>query len=109
MAISVIIKNPQNDFESKFYIQVAYLSFFERCWLPGIKALDLRRIGLFELGVEVTEGNLPIILDELNHLKKWAAINLNDADKEYFFENVDPLAEELPTAFQRKGAVVYIG
>jgi hypothetical protein len=52
---------------------------------------------------------LPIILDELDQLKKWADLNLHGINKEYFFERVDPLVEILPSAFQRKDAVVYIG
>ncbi|OKP91352.1 hypothetical protein [Paenibacillus sp. P32E] len=109
MAISVIINNPQNEFEKKFYIQIAYLSFFRRCWIPGINELGLKWVELFESGVNVSEEDLPIILDELNQLKKWAYINLKDTDKEYFFENFDPLVEELPTAFQRKDTTVFIG
>ncbi|WP_198536485.1 hypothetical protein [Paenibacillus sp. DMB5] len=82
--------------------RVAYLPFFERCWLPGIQALKLQWIELFEYGVDVTEENLPIILDELNQLKNWTAIKLNEADKEYLFENVNPLTEELPLLFSVK-------
>lgn len=109
MAISVQIDDPQNDFERPFYIPVASLSFFRECWLPGIRELGLSWTELFESGVDVTEKELPIILDELEQLKKWADLNLKGIKKEYFFDRVDPLIERLPTAFQRKDAVIYIG
>jgi hypothetical protein len=109
MAISAQILDAQNDSENQLYIPVASLSFFRECWLPGVHALGLRWTELFESGVDVTVKELPIILDELDQLKKWADLNLHGINKEYFFERVDPLVEILPSAFQRKDAVVYIG
>jgi hypothetical protein len=109
MTISAQILDAQNDSENRLYIPVASLSFFRECWLPGIRALGLRWTELFIPGVDITINELPIILDELDQLKKWAGLNLQGTNNEYFFERVEPLIEELPTAFQRKDAVVFIG
>jgi hypothetical protein len=109
MAISAQIFDAHNDFEKQLYIPVASLSFFRECWLPGIHALGLRWTELFESGVDVTVKELPIILDELHQLKKWADLNLKSIKKEHFFERVEQLEIRLPNAFQRKDAVVFIG
>ena len=109
MAISAQIFDARNDFERQLYIPVASLSFFRECWLPGIHTLGLRWTELFESGVDVTVKELPIILDELDQLKKWSDLNLHGIKKEHFFERVDPFVEMLPTLFQRKDAVVFIG
>lgn len=109
MAISAQILDAQNDSENRLYIPVASLSFFRECWLPGIHALGLRWTELFIPGVDVTLNELPIILDELNQLKKWASHNLQGINNEHFLERIVLLIEELPTAFQRRDAVVFIG
>ncbi|CAH1054905.1 hypothetical protein [Paenibacillus pseudetheri] len=82
MAISAQILDAQNDSENRLYIPVASLSFFRECWLPGVHALGLRWTELFESGVDVTVKELPIILDELDQLKKWADLNLHGINKD---------------------------
>ncbi|WP_054941138.1 hypothetical protein [Paenibacillus ihuae] len=109
MAISAQILEAQNEFENRLYISVASLSFFRECWLPGIKALGLTWTRLFIPGVDITVNELPVILNELKQLKEWASLNLHDVNHDHFIERVNSLIEELPSAFQRDDAVVFIG
>lgn len=48
MAISVMILDPQNDFEKHFFLPVATESFFKECWIPAIQSLGLRWVDLFQ-------------------------------------------------------------
>ncbi|MEK3964572.1 MULTISPECIES: hypothetical protein [Paenibacillus] len=109
MAISVMILDPQNDFEKHFFLPVATESFFKECWIPAIQSLGLRWVDLFSTGVDVEEEDLPSILAELDQLKEWADQNLEEEQKTKLFERVEGIKEKLPNAFQRKDAVVFIG
>jgi len=109
MSVSVMILNPQNDFEKHFFLPVATESFFNQYWLPGIEYLELKWIILFSTGVDVEEEDLPNIFAELILLKEWADQNLEEEQRNRLFERVDGLMEKLPKAFQRKDAVVFIG
>ncbi|WP_338552114.1 hypothetical protein [Paenibacillus sp. KS-LC4] len=109
MSVSVMILNPQNDFEKHFFLPVATESFFNQYWQPGIVHLELKWVILFSTGVDVEEEYLPNIFAELILLKEWADQNLQEEQKNRLFERVDGLMEKLPKAFQRKDAVVFIG
>ncbi|SFF35970.1 hypothetical protein SAMN04487969_12951 [Paenibacillus algorifonticola] len=109
MSISVMILDPQNDFEKHFFLPVATESFFNQYWLPGIQHLKLKWVILFSTGVDIEEEDLQSIFAELNLLKEWADQNLEEEQRSRLFERVDGLKDKLPSAFQRKDAVVFIG
>ncbi|MDR6777701.1 MULTISPECIES: hypothetical protein [Paenibacillus] len=109
MSVSVMILEPQNEFEKSFFFPVASESFFNECWQPAIESLGLQWIDLFSTGVDVEEEDLPIILSELRQLQNWAERNLEEDHKNKLVERVITLIEKLPSAFQRKEAVVFIG
>lgn len=109
MTISAFILDPQNDYERSFFIPVATEAFFKKCWLPAIQSLGLRWTNLFHTGVDVKKEDVAYIIEELVFIKEWAAKNLNEEQKDKIVERIEGLQDKLPQAFQRKGAVVFIG
>ncbi|ETT55416.1 hypothetical protein C162_03132 [Paenibacillus sp. FSL R7-269] len=109
MSVSVIILTPQNEYEKSFFIPIAGEASFYKCWVPGIQALGLKWLACFQVGLDAKLEDLPNIFAELDQLKKWANLNLNGDEKDHFFSRANLLEEQLPTAFQRKDAVAFIG
>ncbi|MET3208969.1 UNVERIFIED_CONTAM: hypothetical protein ABIC26_001909 [Paenibacillus sp. PvR008] len=46
MSVSVMILEPQNEFEKSFFLPVASESFINECWQPAIESLGLQWIEL---------------------------------------------------------------
>lgn len=85
------------------------VKLFYKCWVPGIQALKLKWLSCFQVGLDTRLEDLPNLFAELEQLKKWADLNLKGDEKEHFFTRVTLFEEQLPKAFQRKDAVVFIG
>ncbi|NBD23684.1 hypothetical protein [Paenibacillus glycinis] len=109
MSISAFMPEPSGEYEKLFNVPVATEAFFGECWEPAAEALGLRWVPLFAPGIEVTKADLPDVLEELAKLKQWAARGLDGDRQALMLARLDRLAEELPKALERDGAVVYIG
>lgn len=109
MSVCAFILNPQNDFERNYFIPIATESFFKECWMPAIESLCLRWTVLFSTGIDVEEGDVPNIMNELLLIKEWAHKNLGEEQRIKILERIEGLQEELPKAFQRREAIVFIG
>lgn len=53
--------------------------------------------------------DLPFVMKELSQIKEWAKTNLPSEKQEKIIERIELLEAELPIAFRRDGAVVFIG
>ncbi|MCR2805147.1 hypothetical protein [Paenibacillus soyae] len=109
MSIAAMILNSENEFEKKFYLPVASEAFFEECWIPAIRELDLKWVNVFSVGLDMEKEDLPFVMKELSQIKEWAQINLSDERIIKIIERIELLEAELPNAFRREGAVVFIG
>ncbi|KQO13750.1 hypothetical protein [Paenibacillus sp. Leaf72] len=109
MTISAFILEPQNDFERSFFIPIATEAFFKRCWLPAIQSLNLQWTAIFSTGINVEKEDVPSICGELHQIQKWAAQHLEQEEHTKLSERITRLLQELPQAFQRENAVVFIG
>ncbi|GIO69913.1 hypothetical protein [Paenibacillus cookii] len=109
MSIAVFIVDPVDDFERSFTIPVATESFYRQYWAPAIADLDLQWLALFENGVDVEQEDVPAVLGEVSRLKEWARANMHGDDLEHMLRRLELLEAELPKAYRRGGAVVYIG
>ncbi|MGE7768189.1 hypothetical protein [Peribacillus sp. NPDC096540] len=102
MAISAMILDPQNDFEKHIFFPVATESFFKEFSIPAIQSLGLQWVDLLSTGVDVEEEGLPSILAELDKLKEWVHLNLEEEQKTKLFERVEGLKEKHPMHFNVK-------
>lgn len=109
MSISAIIVDPEDDFERSFMLPVATESFFQKYWLPAVEELKLEWAELFQDGTDVRREDIPAILDEVTRLKEWARSKMDGDDREHMLRRLELLEEELPKAYRRDDAVVYIG
>ncbi|MBO7745883.1 hypothetical protein I8J29_16870 [Paenibacillus sp. MWE-103] len=109
MSISAFIPEPGSDAERLFHVPVATEAFFEDCWEPAAEELGLRWVPLFATGVELTKADVPEVLGELGRLRAWAERALDGDRLALLLARLGRLTEELPGAFEREGAVVYIG
>ncbi|WP_274650919.1 hypothetical protein [Paenibacillus humicola] len=109
MAISAFIPEPENEFEQLFSVPVATEAFFQACWEPAVEPLGLQWVPGFASGIDVTKDDLPAVLAELEKLKLWAETELSGDRRDKMLERLERLAAELPHAFRREGAVVFIG
>lgn len=53
--------------------------------------------------------DLPFVMKELSQIKEWAKTNLPSEKQDKIIERIELLEAELPIAFRREGAVVFIG
>lgn len=60
-------------------------------------------------GIDVTKEDAVCLIHELSLLKDWARKNLQDDVQEQMLSRIELLETKLPTAFQRRDAVVFIG
>ncbi|MCQ6560968.1 hypothetical protein [Paenibacillus mendelii] len=108
MSVSAYIPHPENEEEFGFNVPVASEAFFKAYWEPAAEELNLQWVPIFSTGIDVSEEDLPDVLDELNRLKQWAAARGGE-EMEQMLGRIDLLITQLPQAYRREGAVVYIG
>lgn len=106
MSIAAIIIKPE---DTNFYVPVSTEAFFQRCWLPAIKELNLKIISLFNPGLDLTKNDLFHLVEELEVIKKWAEVNLNNDDFNYLKRRIDFLIVNLIEVFNSDEAIVFIG
>lgn len=109
MSISAIILDPEDDFERSFMLPVATESFYLKYWAPAVEELNLQWAALFQDGTDVEQEDIPAILDEVSRLKDWARAKMQGEDLQHMLRRLELLEEELPKAYKRGGAIVYIG
>ncbi|WNQ14066.1 hypothetical protein MJA45_13920 [Paenibacillus aurantius] len=109
MSISAIIIDPEDEFESSFMLPVATESFYSKYWLPAVEELNLQWAALFQDGTDVESEDIPAVLEEVARLKEWAHTRMDGEDREHMLRRLELLETELPKAYRRGGAVVYIG
>lgn len=109
MAVSAIITDPQNEFEETFSIPIATQNFFKKYWIPAIEGTDTEWVQGIRYGIDVTQEEAHILINELDKIKNWVEINLEGAAKEQMLIRIELLITKLPKAFQRKNAIVFIG
>jgi hypothetical protein len=109
MSIMAFIHRPENEFEQQFNVPVATEAFFRDFWEPAVKTLGLQWVPIFAAGIDVRKEDLPDVLEELDRLKLWAERELSGEQRDHILARIGRLADELPKAFQREDAVVFIG
>lgn len=109
MSIAAMILNSEDEFEKKFFIPVASEAFFEECWIPAITELNLKWVNVFSVGLDMEKEDLPNVMNELSQIKEWSKANLSSDQQIKMIERIELLEAELPNAFRREGAVVFIG
>lgn len=109
MSICAFLQEPENEYEKNFNVPVATDSFFEECWKPAIEELNLEWVNVFSVGLDMVKEDLPFVMKELSLIKEWAKTNLPNEKQEKIIERIELLETELPNAFRREGAVVFIG
>ncbi|MEC0176773.1 MULTISPECIES: hypothetical protein [Paenibacillus] len=109
MSISAIIVDPEDEFERSFMLPVATESFFQKYWVPAVEELNLQWAALFQDGTDVESEDIPAVLDEVSQLKEWARSHMHGDDLDHMLRRLELLETELPKAYRRSGAVVYIG
>lgn len=108
MSVSAFIPHPENEEELGFNVPVASEAFFNAYWMPAAEELNLQWVPIFSTGIDISEEDLPDVLGELDRLKQWAA-GRGGEEMEQMLSRIDMLMARLPQAFEREGAVVYIG
>ena len=108
MSVSAFIPDPVNKEELGFNVPVASEAFFKSYWEPAAEELGLQWVPIFSTGIDVSLEDLPDVLDELNRLKQWAS-RRGGVEMEQMLSRLDLLITQLPQAYRREGAVVYIG
>ncbi|MBM7564954.1 hypothetical protein [Paenibacillus sacheonensis] len=109
MSISAIIIDPEDEFERSFMLPVATEEFYTKYWGPAAEELGLQWTALFQGGTDVEGEDVPAILKEIAMLKVWAAAKMSGDALEHMLNRLKQLETELPGAFRRGDAVVYIG
>lgn len=109
MSVIALILGPTNEFEQEFSIPVASESFFNECWVPAIKAMNLKWVEHFSWGLDIKKEDLDKVINELLQIREWALHNLIEAKLVHILYRIDLLITKLPTAFRRENAVVFIG
>ncbi|MEI7024917.1 hypothetical protein [Paenibacillus sp. y28] len=106
MSVAALIVEPEN---SGWYVPIATESFFMRCWIPAIQALQLQVISMFDPGVDICKDELPLLLEELDRVKMWAKIHLAEEDSGHMERRIQNLTQRLTEIFTDEGIVVFIG
>ncbi|WP_028610830.1 hypothetical protein [Paenibacillus harenae] len=109
MSISAIIIDPEDEFERSFMLPIATESFYKKYWEPAIEELGLQWTALFQGGTDVEREDVPSVLEEITRLKDWVRSRMDGDEQEHMLRRLDLLESELPKAFRRGAAVVYIG
>ncbi|MDQ0110744.1 hypothetical protein [Paenibacillus harenae] len=109
MSISAFIIDPEDEFERSFMLPVATEAFYKMYWEPAAEELGLQWTALFQGGTDVESEDVPSILKEISLLKDWVASKMSGDAQEHMLRRLELLERELPGAFRRGGAVVYIG
>lgn len=109
MSIAVFVDEPINEDEKSFYLPVASENFFNSCWKPGCKTLNLQLVSRFDRGINITQINITEIISELNQLQAWAEQNLSGENKKHITERIKTLIDRLPSIFERENMSVFIG
>ncbi|MFC5650334.1 hypothetical protein ACFPYJ_14585 [Paenibacillus solisilvae] len=109
MSISAIIIDPENEFERYFMLPIATEAFYKKYWEPAVEELGLQWIALFQDGTDVEREDAPAVLEEISRLKDWVRSKISGDAQEHMLSRLELLESELPNAFRRGGAVVYIG
>ncbi|MBD2868896.1 hypothetical protein [Paenibacillus arenilitoris] len=109
MSISAFILDPEDDFERSFMLPIATEAFYKKYWEPAAEELGLQWTALFQGGTDVERDDVPSVLDELSRLKEWVLARMSGDEREHMLRRLELLERELPTAYRRGDAVVYIG
>lgn len=109
MSISAFIIDPEDEFERSFMLPIATEAFYKKYWGPAVEELGLQWTALFQGGTDVEKEDVPAILEEIARLKDWVRIKITDDAMEHMLHRLELLESELPNAYRRGGAVVYIG
>ncbi|SFD76938.1 hypothetical protein SAMN05216378_1352 [Paenibacillus catalpae] len=109
MSISAFIIDPEDEFERSFNLPVATEAFYKQYWEPAVEELGLEWAALFQGGTDVEREDVPVILEEISKLKEWVTSKMSGDAAEHMLRRLNLLETELPGAFKRGGAVVYIG
>ncbi|MFD2328949.1 hypothetical protein ACFSR7_06775 [Cohnella sp. GCM10020058] len=109
MSVAAFILEPTNEFEKAFSIPVSTEAFFYECWVPAIKAMNLKWVEHFSWGVDIRKEDLEDVITELLQVREWSFHNLLETQLTYILYRTDLLITMLPTAFRRENAVVFIG
>ncbi|MNI55464.1 hypothetical protein D3C76_753690 [compost metagenome] len=106
MSIAAIIIEPYNN----FYLPISTEAFFQRCWVPAIRELQLEIVSLFsDPGVDITISELPRLIKELELIQGWAVIKLAPDDLEHITKRINALLIRLPEIFRENNVTIYIG
>lgn len=109
MSVLAFILEPTDEFEKEFSIPVASESFFNECWVPAIKALQLKWVEHFSRGIDIKKEDLDEVINELLQIREWSLDNVFEAKQEHFLYRIDLLITKLPSAYRRDNVVVFIG
>lgn len=109
MSVSAMIIDPEDDFERSFMLPIATESFYEKYWLPAVEELGLAWIAQFRSGTDVEQEDMPHVLEEIARLKDWVRAKLGGEPGAHMLSRLELLERELPGAYRRGGAIVYIG
>ncbi|WP_040952709.1 hypothetical protein [Gorillibacterium massiliense] len=106
MSVAAIIIEPK---DTQFYVPVSNEAFFQNCWVPAIKELNLKLISLFNPGLDLTKKDLSHLIEELELLINWAEVNLENDDFNYMKRRIDFLIVRLIEVFTSDEVIVFIG
>ncbi len=108
MAVSAIILDPQNEFEQLFTIPVAGQRSFETYWLPAIESIHTKWIINIQYGTDLTKTEADCFIHELDVLLSWVDEHIKDDVREQMLSRIHLLQTNLPKAFQREDAIIFI-
>lgn len=109
MSIAAIIQDPETDQEKQFYVPIATERWFRDVWLKLAQELQLEWVPLFRTGVQVEKHDLSAVLEELDRLDDLARRKLAAVELAQLTERLTDVRDALSTAFEREGAIIYIG
>ena len=109
MSVSAIITHPQNKYEETFSIPIATQSFFNKYWIKAIEETQGELITGFMYGIDISKKDIPELLRQLFQVKEWVNKNIFGEDSEHMLKRINLLIEQLPLAFNRYDAIVFIG
>ncbi|WP_282940477.1 hypothetical protein [Paenibacillus sp. RC67] len=109
MSVVAYILDPTDELERVFSIPVASESFFNECWVPAIKAMQLKWVEQFSWGIDIRKEDLDKVINELLQIREWSLHNLFEVKQAHILYRIDLLITKLPTAFGRENAVIFIG
>ncbi len=76
-----------------FSESIASEAFYQKFWAKAVNDTNTK---LFKDGSSFASDKIPIVLQELSSLKKWANINISDDNKrEYMIRHIDNITYKL--------------